>query len=215
MTTVVLVDDHPMVRSGLRATLNAETDWQIDGEAADGVSGLALTLRLRPDVLVVDLQMPGMNGLEVLRQVRIGTPSTRVIIFSMHAEDTYVHEALDAGASGYVLKDADALAIVHAIRMALRGERYLSPSLVERTISAYLHQPAIERRVDWADMLTARERQVLVLIAQNFDNAEIGDRLSMSPRTAATHRTNLLHKLGLKNQADLVQFARECGLLNV
>jgi len=99
MTTVVLVDDHPMVRSGLRATLNAETDWQIDGEAADGVSGLALTLRLRPDVLVVDLQMPGMNGLEVLRQVRIGTPSTRVIIFSMHAEDTYVHEALDAGAS--------------------------------------------------------------------------------------------------------------------
>jgi len=215
MTTVVLVDDHPMVRSGLRATLNAETDWQIDGEAADGVSGLALTLRLRPDVLVVDLQMPGMNGLEVLRQVRIGTPSTRVIIFSMHAEDTYVHEVLDAGASGYVLKDADALAIVHAIRMALRGERYLSPSLVERTISAYLHQPAIERRVDWADMLTARERQVLVLIAQNFDNAEIGDRLSMSPRTAETHRTNLLHKLGLKNQADLVQFARECGLLNV
>jgi len=203
------------IRSGLRATLNAETDWQIDGEAADGVSGLALTLRLRPDVLVVDLQMPGMNGLEVLRQVRIGTPSTRVIIFSMHAEDTYVHEALDAGASGYVLKDADALAIVHAIRMALRGERYLSPSLVERTISAYLHQPAIERRVDWADMLTARERQVLVLIAQNFDNAEIGDRLSMSPRTAETHRTNLLHKLGLKNQADLVQFARECGLLNV
>ncbi len=215
MTTLVLVDDHPMVRSGLRATLNAEPNWQIEGEAADGVSGVALTLRLRPDILVVDLQMPGMNGLEVLRQVRIGTPTTRVIIFSMHAEDTYVHEALEAGAIGYVLKDADSLDIVYAIRMALRGERYLSPPLAERMISAYLHQPAIERRVDWADMLTSRERQVLVLIAQNLNNAEIGDRLTMSPRTAETHRTNLLHKLGLKNQADLVQFARECGLLNL
>ena len=214
MTTLVLVDDHPMVRNGLRATLSAEPEWRIEGEAADGVSGLALTLRLRPDVLVVDLQMPGMNGLEVLRQVRTGSPSTRVIIFSMHAEDTYVHEALEAGASGYVLKDADALDLVHAIRMALRGEHYLSPPLAERMISAYLHQPAIERRVDWSDMLTARERQVLVLIAQNFDNAEIADRLTMSPRTDETHRTNLLHKLGLKNQADLVQFARECGLLN-
>ncbi|MEI8164838.1 MAG: response regulator transcription factor [Chloroflexales bacterium] len=215
MVTLVLIDDHPMVRDGLRATLNAEPDWRVEGEAADGATGLALALKLRPDVVVVDLQMPGMNGLEVLRQIRAGAPTIRVIIFSMHAEDTYVHEALEAGAAGYVLKDADALAIVHAIRMALRDERYLSPSLAERTISAYLHQPAIERRVDWADMLTARERQVLVLIAQNLDNAEIGDRLTMSPRTAETHRTNLLHKLGLKNQADLVQFARECGLLNV
>lgn len=214
-TTLVLVDDHPMVRSGLRATLNAESDWHVVGEADDGVSGLALTLRLRPDVLVVDLQMPGMNGLEVLRQVRAGTSPTRVIIFSMHAEDTYVHEALEAGAIGYVLKDADALDLVHAIRMALRGERYLSPPLAERMITAYLHQPVIERRVDWVEMLTARERQVLVLVAQNLGNAEIGDRLTMSPRTAETHRTNLLHKLGLKSQADLVQFARERGLLNV
>ena len=128
MTSLVLIDDHPMVRSGLRSTLGAELDWQVIGEAADGVAGLALALRLCPDVLVVDLQMPGLNGLEVLRQVRVGTPTTRVIIFSMHAEDTYVHEALEAGASGYVLKDADAVDLVHAIRMALRGGRYLSPA---------------------------------------------------------------------------------------
>jgi DNA-binding NarL/FixJ family response regulator len=211
---IVLVDDHPMVRGGLRAALAAEPEWVLAGEAADGATGLALTLSLRPDVLVVDLQMPGLGGLEVLAKVRAECADTRVIVFTMHAEDAYVREALAAGAAGYVLKDADAAELLHAIRIVLQGGRYLSPALTERTIDAYLHQPAADQQVDWVDMLTARERQVLVLVAQGLNNSTIGERLAISPRTAETHRTNLLRKLGLQSQADLARCARERGLLD-
>jgi DNA-binding NarL/FixJ family response regulator len=212
--TIALVDDHPMVRGGLRAALAAEPGWSVVGEAANGAEGLQLVARLRPDVLVVDLQMPGLGGIEVLRRVGADAPATRVVIFSMHAEDAYVREALEAGATGYVLKDADAAELVHAIRVALQGGRHLSPTLAERAISAYLHQPPAGQGVDWAEMLTARERQVLALASQGLSNAEIGDRLAISPRTAETHRTNLLRKLGLKGQADLASFARGHGLLD-
>jgi DNA-binding NarL/FixJ family response regulator len=214
VTTIVLVDDHPMVRGGLRVTLGAEPGWQVVGEAADGVAGVELACRLRPDVLVVDMQMPGMNGLEVLRKVRAALPASQVILFSMHAEDAYVREALEAGAAGYVLKDADAVELLHAIRVALQGGRYLSPALTERTISAYLHYSTPDMTVNWIEMLTARERQVLLLAAQGLGNGEIGDRLAISPRTAETHRTNLMRKLGLKASPDLDRFAREHGLLD-
>lgn len=214
MPTILLIDDHPMVRGGLRAALATEPGWTVVGEAADGMTGLALLARLHPEVLVVDIQMPGLSGLEVLHRVGTVAPATRVIIFSMHSEDAYVREALAAGAAGYVLKDADATELVQAIRVALTGGRYLSPTLTERTISAYLHQPLDDQRVDWIEMLTVRERQVLVLAAQGLSNATIGDQLAISPRTAETHRTNLLRKLGLKGQADLVRFAHERGLLN-
>ncbi|EFO80688.1 two component LuxR family transcriptional regulator [Oscillochloris trichoides DG-6] len=213
MTTIVLVDDHPIVRGGLRAALAAEPDWQVVGEGDDGVEGLTLVNQLHPDILVVDLQLPTISGLDVLRQVRVTAPATRVIFFSMHSEDAYVREALAAGAVGYVLKDADAVELIHGIRVALQGGRYLSPTLAERMISAYLHQPSPDQHIDWAEMLTARERQVLILAAQGLSNAEIGDRLTISPRTAETHRTNLLRKLGLKGQTDLMHFAHERGLL--
>lgn len=214
MTTIVLVDDHPMVRGGLRAALGAEPGWQVVGEAADGAAGVAMARRLRPAVLVVDMQMPGMNGIEVLRQVRAAALESQVILFSMHAEDAYVREALEAGAAGYVLKEADAAELIHAIRVALQGGRYLSPALTERTISAYLHQASPDVTVNWIEMLTARERQVLMLAAQGLANGEIGDRLAISPRTAETHRTNLMRKLGLKVPSDLDRFARDHGLLD-
>ncbi|RRR69351.1 MAG: DNA-binding response regulator [Candidatus Viridilinea halotolerans] len=213
MTTIVLVDDHPMVRGGLRAALSAEEGWQVIGEAPDGESGIALAQQLRPAILVVDMQMPGMNGLEVLRHVRTLLPAMQVILFSMHSEDAYVREALACGAAGYVLKEADAVELIHAIRVALQGGRYLSPSLTERTISAYLHQPAPDLAVNWIEMLTARERQVLLLAAQGLANSDIGDRLNISPRTAETHRTNLMRKLGLKTPSELDRFVQEHGLI--
>ncbi|NJN17635.1 MAG: response regulator transcription factor [Oscillochloris sp.] len=213
MTTLVLVDDHPMVRGGLRAALGSEPGWQIIGEAADGASGLTVVARLQPDILVLDLQMPELSGLDVLRRMQHEAPKTHVILFSMHAEDAYVRQALSAGAAAYVLKDADAAELIQAIRIVLQGGRYLSPALTERTINAYLHQPLVEQHVDWAEMLTARERQVLALAAQGLGNAEIGDRLTISARTAETHRTNLMRKLGLKGAADLARFARERGLI--
>lgn len=202
-----------MVRGGLRAALSAEEGWQVIGEAPDGESGIALAQQLRPAILVVDMQMPGMNGLEVLRHVRTLLPAMQVILFSMHSEDAYVREALACGAAGYVLKEADAVELIHAIRVALQGGRYLSPSLTERTISAYLHQPAPDLAVNWIEMLTARERQVLLLAAQGLANSDIGDRLNISPRTAETHRTNLMRKLGLKTPSELDRFVQEHGLI--
>lgn len=213
MTSIFLVDDHPMVRSGLKLALGAVTGWSVIGEADNGRSGLALVQHCRPDVLIVDLQMPGMGGLDVLRSVVASVPSTRVIVFSMHAEDAYVRAALDLGAHGYVLKDADETELINAIRTVSQGGRYLSPVLAERLIDAYISHAPAAGGISWVDVLTKRERQILVLVAQGLSAAEIGEQLNISPRTAETHRTNLMRKLGLKGLRELERFAREQGLL--
>ncbi|WP_124681933.1 response regulator [Candidatus Viridilinea mediisalina] len=213
MTSILLVDDHPMVRGGLKTALGVVAGWTVIGEADNGQQGLALVQRCRPDILIVDLQMPGMSGMEVLRSVVASVPSTRVIVFSMHAEDAYVREALDLGAHGYVLKDADASELINAIRTVSQGGRYLSPLLAERMINAYLGHVPDAGGIGWMDVLTKRERQILVLAGQGLNAVEIGERLTISPRTAETHRTNLMRKLGLKGLRELERFAREQGLL--
>lgn len=200
MTTIVLADDHPMIRQGVRTVLEAEPDWRVVGEAADGTAVLGLVTRLKPEILIVDLMMPGLNGIEVTQQIRQHAPQTRVIVFSMHADKAYVREALIKGAAGYVLKETDATGLIRAVREVLAGRRYLSHTLAELAI-------------DWSEMLTARERQVLQLAAQGASNAEIGGRLSISPRTAETHRANLIRKLGLQTQADLIRYAFQHGIL--
>ena len=212
MTTILLADDHTVVRQGLRALLEGEPDLTVIGEAADGLDAVQRTERLRPDVLVVDLMMPGLGGLEVVRQVRQRVPGTHVVVLSMHANEAYVLEALRNGASGYVLKDASVTELVQAVRTAHQGHRYLSPVLSERAIAAYVEQTR-PTPVDLYDTLTTREREVLHLAAEGRTNAEIAARLTISPRTAETHRTNLLRKLGLQNQTDLIRYALRRGLL--
>ena len=212
MTTILLADDHTVVRQGLRALLEGEPDLTVIGEAADGLDAVQRTERLRPDVLVVDLMMPGLGGLEVVRQVRQRVPGTHVVVLSMHANEAYVLEALRNGASGYVLKDASVTELVQAVRTAHQGHRYLSPVLSERAIAAYVEQ-ARPTPLDLYDTLTTREREVLHLAAEGRTNAEIAARLTISPRTAETHRTNLLRKLGLQNQTDLIRYALRRGLL--
>ena len=212
MTTILLADDHTVVRQGLRALLEGEPDLTVIGEAADGLDAVQRTERLRPDVLVVDLMMPGLGGLEVVRQVRQRVPGTHVVVLSMHANEAYVLEALRNGASGYVLKDASVTELVQAVRTAHQGHRYLSPVLSERAIAAYVEQ-ARPTPVDLYDTLTTREREVLHLAAEGRTNAEIAARLTISPRTAETHRANLLRKLGLQNQTDLIRYALRRGIL--
>ena len=211
MTTIVLADDHPMVRQGVRTVLEAEPGWRVVGEAASGTAVLELVTRLKPDILIVDLMMPGLNGIEVTQQIRQYAPQVRVIVFSMHSDKAYVREALSKGAASYVLKESDATELIFAIREVLAGRRYLSHTLAERAIDSYL-QDASDTTLDWSEMLTARERQVLQLVAQGSTNAEIGSRLSISPRTAETHRTNLMRKLGLQTQADLIRYAFQHGI---
>lgn len=213
-TSILLADDHQVIIDGLKALLGGEPDMQVIGQATDGLEVLPRVLELKPEVLVLDLMMPGLNGLEVARQVRDRAPDTRVIVLSMHANDAYVVEALRNGASGYVLKQAEARALVDAIRAVRAGSRYLSPPLSEEKLQRW-ERDAKAAPLDPYDTLSTREREVLQLAAEGLTSAEIGERLQIGKRTVETHRANLQRKLGVKTQADLVRFAVRKGLVSV
>jgi DNA-binding NarL/FixJ family response regulator len=216
MIGVILADDHPIVRQGLRALLEGGVDCRVVGEAADGLTAIDLIARLRPDVAIVDLQMPDLNGLEVARRARERAPKTRVVILSMHGDEAHVLEALRHGVAGYVLKGAATTDLVTAVHAVAAGRRFLSEPLNERAIDAYARRAQESSRpLDRYDLLTAREREVLQLAVQGLNNQQVGDRLAISPRTAETHRANLLRKLGLQTQTELVRFAVSRGLIPV
>jgi two-component system response regulator NreC len=214
MTTIVLADDHLVVRKGMKSLLEAEADFELAGEAGDGLEAVQLVERLNPDVLVLDMMMPGLNGIEVTRQVRKRSPHTQIIILSMHGDDEYVLEALRNGANGYVLKDAGAFELVQAVRAVSAGERFLSPMLAERAIDAYVRQTD-ETTLDRYETLTDREREVLHLAAEGLTNVEMAARLSLSPRTVENHRANMMRKLGVNNQTELVRYAIKRGIVSL
>ncbi len=211
MTTVVLADDHELVRRGLRGLLEAEPDCRILAEATDGLAAVQAVAKFKPTALFLDLSLPRLHGLEVLRQVRVDSPHTKVIILSMHDDEPYVIEALRAGAMAYVLKGSDSAEIARAFHEVLAGRRFLSAPLSEWAINSLA-----TRTTDTSDpmqTLTAREREVLQLAAAGLGNPEIAERLFISPRTAETHRTNFMRKLGLQTQTDLVRFAIRKGII--
>jgi DNA-binding NarL/FixJ family response regulator len=210
--TLVLADDHRIVRQGLRALLATEPEFGLVGEAADGLEAVRLVERLRPDVLVLDLMMPGLDGLEVARRVARQSPRTRTVILSMYANEAYVVEALRAGAVAYVLKESGAEELMQAVRAAAAGGRFLSPTISEHALRAYA-QEAGGGPADPYDALTAREREVLQLTAEGHSGGAIAGRLFISPRTVESHRSNLMRKLGVRNQKELVRYAVLRGLL--
>jgi DNA-binding NarL/FixJ family response regulator len=180
-------------------------------EASDGLNAAQLVDRHKPNLLILDLNMPRVHGLEVLRQVRTTSPHTRVIVLSMHSDEPYVIEALRAGAMAYLLKGSESQDITKALKEVLAGRRFLSATLSEWAINALVTKPADD--ADPLHNLTQRERMVLQLAAEGLSNTEVAEKLFISPRTAETHRTNLLRKLGLQNQTDLVRFAIRKGLI--
>jgi DNA-binding NarL/FixJ family response regulator len=210
--TLVLADDHRIVRQGLRAILTAVPDFRLVGEAAEGLEAIRLVERLQPDVLVLDLMMPGVNGLEVARQVAQRCPRTRIVFLSMQSNEAYVLEALRTGATGYVLKESGADELVQAIRAAAAGKRYLSPPLSEPALGDYARQ-AQGSALDPYHTLTTREREVLLLTVEGLSGPAIAERLFISPRTVETHRANLMRKLGVRNQKELVRFAVGRGMI--
>jgi DNA-binding NarL/FixJ family response regulator len=211
--TIVLADDHQVVRQGLRAILEGEHNLRVVGEAGNGLKATRLVERLRPDVLVLDLMIPGLSGLEVTRQLAKRSPKTRVVILSMHSDKSYVLEALRNGAAGYVLKDSSADELIKAVQEAAANRRYLSPPLSDSAVDAYAQQGSATG-TDSYDSLSSREREVFQLAAEGHTNKEIGKMLFISPRTVEIHRANMMAKLGLRTQTDLIRYALKRGIIS-
>ncbi len=214
MIRIVLADDHEVVRAGQHALLASEPDFRIVGEAADGLEAVKVVEQLKPDILVVDISMPGLNGIEVAARVRAASPRTAIVVFSMYTGQAHVAQAFRNGANAYVSKGADADELVKAIRTVIRGERYLGHQLSSRAVDLYLTMLTTSDTDPW-ESLTAREREVLGLAAEGLSNAQIGDRLCISPRTVETHRASVMRKLGLRGQTELVLYAVRRGLLSI
>ncbi len=213
MTTIVLADDHQVLRQGLKLLLEAEPDFCVVGEVGNGLEVEDLVQQLQPDVLVLDLMMPGLAGLEVVRRVTAKSAHTSVVILSMYSNEGFVLEALKNGATAYVLKQSSSSDVVNAVREAVNGRRYLSPPLSERAIEAYVER-AKGVPPDAYALLTAREREVFQLAAEGNNNSDIAAQLSIRPRTVETHRASVMRKLKMQNQAEMTRFALARGIIS-
>jgi DNA-binding NarL/FixJ family response regulator len=212
MIRVLLAEDHAVVRQGLRKVLEAEPDLSVVGEVDDGLKVADCVCDSEPDVVLLDLGLPGLHGLEVIRQVRRRAPGARILVLSMHAHEEYVLGALTNGAAGYLLKGSDSEEVVAAIRKVASGQRYVSADVSNHLVSAFLDHGTAPG-TDLYDTLTDREREVLNLMAEGHANTEMAERLFISVRTIETHRANVMRKLGLRSQTDVVRYALRKGIL--
>jgi DNA-binding NarL/FixJ family response regulator len=209
---VLLADDHTLVRAGMRALLGELPGVEVVAETGDGREALRLVRETKPDLALIDISMPGLNGLEVARRVAHDHPTTRVIMVSMHGDDESVRRALTAGASGYLLKNSDRSELELALRAVARGDTWLSPSLTKRVVAAFTQGSAIPDEGPLA-LLTPRQREVLQLVAEGHSNKEIASRLNVALKTVEAHRTELMERLGIHGVASLVRYAIQVGLV--
>lgn len=212
---LILADDHAVVRSGLRMLLEAQPDIEIVAEAESGRQAVEKVRKMRPDVVLMDVQMPELNGIEATQQIKKVAPETAILALTMHEDDQYFFEMLHSGASGYVPKRAAPDELVTAIRTVARGEIFLYPSLATRLVQDYLKRADADDQPLVYDELTPREREVLVLIAEGLTNAEIADKLVISVKTVDRHRENIMRKLNMHNRIDLVKYAIRTGLIDL
>ena len=204
---VLIVDDHPIIRSGLRSLLTAESDIEVVGEATDGKEGMEQTESLRPHVILMDISMPNLDGLNATRQIKRRFPEVQILALSMHRSDEYFFEMLRAGASGYILKSARTSDLLEAIRVVSRGEVFLYPAMAQKLVRGYL------KLADWENetqtILSPREKEILFLMAEGYSYKDIAEKLVISPSTVYSHRSNLMSKLGLNNRHELIEYARK------
>jgi len=208
---ILIADDHGVVRAGLRALLSAEADLEVVGEAATGEEAVRLAVRRQPDVVLTDIGMPGMDGIEVARTLAEQAPKVRVLLLTVHEDTALLREALKAGAAGYVIKRAVESELINAIRAAAAGDLYVHPSMTRSLIE---EEEPVHANNGVLGRLTPREIEVLRLIAEGYTNTQIADLLGLSPRTIETHRANIRAKLHLDSRAELVRFAARHGLLS-
>ena len=213
--SLILADDHAVVRSGLRMLLEAQPDIEIRAEAETGQEAVSKVRSLRPDVILMDIQMPDLNGIEATKQIKKLAPETAVLALTMHEDDQYFFEMLQAGASGYLPKRAAPDELVTAIRTVARGEVFLYPSLATRLVQDFLKRGSVDQEQEIYDQLTPREREVLILIAEGLSNGEIADKLVISIKTVDRHRENIMRKLNMHNRIELVKYAIRTGLIEL
>jgi DNA-binding NarL/FixJ family response regulator len=210
---IVIVEDHTIVREGLKALLSSHPELRVVGEAEDGRDAVRFARQLTPDLMLMDLSMPRMNGMEAIKEIKRISPSTKVLVLTVHKTEEYVHASLESGADGYVLKDATHAELILAIQNVLAGKRYLSPAISEKVIEGYLAGRKSSKTGSTWDSLTHREREILKLVAEGYKNREIAGYLCISLKTVEKHRDNLMKKLDLHSAAALTAYAMERGLL--
>ncbi len=208
---ILLVDDHVVVRQGLKALFADEPDIEVVGEADNGREALDRLAELKVDVVLMDISMPGLNGIEATRQIQQRYPHIKVVVLSMHANEEYVFQVLQAGASGYVLKQSDSLEVATAIRAAMSGGSFLSPPISRTVIEDYVRRAEARGEGSDQELLTSREREVLQLLAEGLPNREIAKELNISVKTVETHRSNMMNKLQVSSKTELVKYAIRKG----
>lgn len=209
---ILIADDHGLLRAGIRALLNAEADLEVVGEAGDTEEAVRLASELRPNIVLMDINMPGNGGVQATRKLRESFPEVRVLILTFHEDESFLREAISAGAAGYIVKRAVEAELISAIRAVSRGYLYVHPAMTHLLLKDIASQPAIE--IEGLEPLTPREVEVLKLIALGHTNRQVGELLNLSVRTVESHRENLMGKLNLHSRVDIVRYASQRGLLD-
>ena len=212
MIRILVADDHKLIRGGIRMILQSEDDFEVVGEAAHGAEAVDLVRSLRPDIVLMDVQMPGLDGLEATRQV-VADGDCAVLILTTFNREDYVFRALQAGAGGFLLKNASPEDLISAVRVVVRGDALLAPEVTRRLVDQFVARPAASQRPDLRDLLTEREEQILRLVAAGDSNAEIAGKLFVGEATVKTHVSRMLNKLGLRDRVQAVVYAYETGIV--
>ena len=212
---IVIAEDHTILRAGLRALLSSRKDIEVVGEAGDGREAVRIVDKLVPDLLLIDLSMPKMNGIEAIREIKGRHPQIKVIVLTVHKSEEYIIASLDAGAKGYILKDASHNELILALEYVMDGKIFLSPSISDKVVGAYLEQKKKKNTSSLLDNLTSREQEILKLIAEGYRNKEIAEHLFISLKTVEKHRSNLMQKLDRRNTAALTAYAIEKGIVSL
>ncbi len=212
---VLICDDHTILREGIRLLLNAQPDIEVVAEAVDGRDAVDKARALKPDVILMDIAMPLLNGLEATKQIRREQPDARVLVLTMYESDEYVSKMLEAGAAGYVLKKVAGSELVYAIRAVSQGEAFLYPSITKRLVEDYLRRVESGQERDTFNGLTDREREVLQLVAEGHTNKAIADLLNLSVRTVQNHRAHIMEKLGMHDRGELIKYAIQKGIIEL